>query len=271
MMDLNDRVALVTGGAHGIGRALCRAFSLEGVRVSVADLDREAAEKVAAETGGLAIEVDVGQEKQIIEAVDFTERQLGPVDIFVSNAGVAFGDGPAGAASAPNVHWRACLDVNLMAHVYAARVMIPRMQARGGGCLVNVASAGGLLCQIGEAAYTASKHAAVGFAESLAITHGDDGIHVCLVCPQAVATRMIGVDEDTETEDGTAGFGGNDIDGILSTEYVADCILAGIQEERFLVLPHPQVANYFRRKADDHDRWISGMRRFRRRLAGEGE
>ena len=179
------------------------------------------------------------------------------------------GDGPDGAASAPNEHWRACIDINLMAHVYAARTMIPRMTERGGGCLGNVVSAAGLLCQIGEAAYTASKHAAVGFAESLAITHGDSGIQVCLVCAQAVATRMVGIDEDTEVEDCEQGFGGNDVDGILSTEYVADCILAGIETERFLVLPHPQVSTYFRRKADDHDRWIGGMRRFRRNMAGE--
>jgi len=267
-MDLNNRVALVTGGAHGIGRALCRALHMEGVRVAVADLDLECAEKVAAELGGLALRVDVSRQEEITAAVDRVEAEIGPVDIFVSNAGVAFGDGPEGAASAPDEHWRACLDINLMAHVYAARVMVPRMRERGGGCLVNVASAAGLLCQVGEAAYTASKHAAVGFAESLAITHGDEGIRVCLVCPQAVATRMIGVDEDTEIEDGSTGFGGNDVDGILSSEYVADCILAGIQQERFLVLPHPQVSTYFQRKADDHDRWISGMRRFRQRLAG---
>lgn len=268
-MELHNTVALVTGGAHGIGRALCRAFHIEGVRVAVADLDLEGAAKVASEIDGLALRVDVSQEQEIIAAVEKTERVLGPVDICVSNAGVAFGDGPNGAASAPNEHWRSCLDINLMAHVYAARVMIPRMLERGSGCLVNVASAAGLLSQIGEAAYSASKHAAVGFAEALAITHGDDGIHVCLVCPQAVATRMIGVDEDTEIEDGQGGFGGNDVDGILSAEYVADCILAGIEEERFLVLPHPQVSTYFQRKADDHDRWIGGMRRFRRNLTGK--
>jgi NAD(P)-dependent dehydrogenase (short-subunit alcohol dehydrogenase family) len=270
-MDFRNRTALVTGGAHGIGRALCRAFHLEGVRVAVADLDGEGAKKVADEVGGLAIRVDVAREAEIVSAVERTERELGPIDIFVSNAGVAFGDGPDGAASAPQEHWRACLDINLMAHVYAARAMMPRMRKRGGGCLVNVASAAGLLSQVGEAAYTASKHAAVAFAESLAITHGDEGIQVCLVCPQAVATRMIGVDEDTEVEDGSRGFGGNDIDGILSSEYVADCILAGIQDEKFLVLPHPQVATYFRRKADNHDRWIRGMRRFRQRTLGEIE
>jgi NAD(P)-dependent dehydrogenase (short-subunit alcohol dehydrogenase family) len=270
-MDLNNRVALVTGAAHGIGRALCRALHIEGVRVAVVDLDIESAEKVAAEIDGIALKADVSREQEIATAVDRVEEELGPVDIFISNAGVAFGDGPEGAASAPDEHWQACLDINLMAHVYAARIMVPRMKNRGGGCLVNVASAAGLLCQVGEAAYTASKHAAVGFAESLAITHSDDGIQVCLVCPQAVATRMIGVDEDTEIEDGSAGFGGNDVDGILSSEYVADCILAGIEEGRFLVLPHPQVSTYFQRKADDPDRWISGMRRFKKRLEGEGE
>ncbi len=270
-MELKGKVAVVTGGAHGIGRALCRAFHLEGVRVAVVDIDRPAAEVVAEEIGGLALGADVSRESDIVDAVDRVEAVLGPVDIFVSNAGVAFGDGPGGAASASDDCWRACLDVNLMAHVYAARTLIPRMKERGGGCLVNVASAAGLLCQVGEAAYTASKHAAVGFAESLAITHGDDGIQVCLVCPQAVATRMIGVDEDTEAEDGSAGFGGNDVDGILSTEYVADCIIGGIQTERFLVLPHPQVTSYFRRKADDHERWIKGMQRFRLQHAGAEE
>jgi NAD(P)-dependent dehydrogenase (short-subunit alcohol dehydrogenase family) len=268
-MEIKDRVALVTGGAHGIGRALCRALTIEGAKVAVADLDVTAAQKVASEIGGLALQMDVSRPESLSAGVKRTEAELGPIDIFVSNAGVAFGDGPDGAASAPDDHWRACLDINLMAHVYAARIMVPGMKERGGGCLVNVSSAAGLLSQVGEAAYTASKHAAVGFAESLAITHGDDGIQVVLVCPQAVATRMIGVDEDTEAEDGSAGFGGNDVDGILSTDYVADCILAGIQQERFLVLPHPQVSTYFQRKADDHDRWIGGMRRFRRKLVGE--
>ena len=268
-MELENKVAVVTGGAHGIGRALCRALHIEGVRVAVTDLDIDAAGKVAAEVDGMALRVDVSQEHEIQSTVDRVERELGPIDIFVSNAGVAFGDGPNGAASAPDDHWRACLDINLMAHVYAARIMVPLMIERGGGCLVNVASAAGLLNQIGDAANTASKHAAVGFAESLAITHGDDGIQVCLVCPQAVATRLIGVDEDTETPDDDVDFGGIDIDGILSSEYVADCILGGIQDKRFLVLPHPQVSTYFRRKARDHDRWVQRMRAFRRRLGGD--
>jgi len=265
-MDVSNKVAIVTGGAHGIGRALCRALHFEGCRVVVADLDLDAATVVAAEVDGMALKVDVTREEDIIAAVDRVEQEMGPVELFVSNAGVGFGDGPEGAASASNDIWRTCLDIHLMAHVYAARILVPRMIKRGGGCLVHVSSAAGMLCQIGDAAYSASKAAAVGFAESLAITHGDDGIQVCLVCPQAVATRLIGIDEDTEIEDGSSGFGGNDVDGILSTEYVADCILAGIQEERFLVLPHPQVRTYVQRKAEDHDRWIEGMRRFRRNL-----
>jgi NAD(P)-dependent dehydrogenase (short-subunit alcohol dehydrogenase family) len=244
---------------------LCRALHFEGCRVVVADLDMEAAVAVAAEVDGLPLKMDVTREEDIVAAVDRVEKEMGPVELFVSNAGAGFGDGPEGAASASNDIWRTCLDIHLMAHVYAARVLVPRMIRRGGGCLVNVSSAAGMLCQIGDAAYTASKHAAVGFAESLAITHGEDGIQVCLVCPQAVATRLIGIDEDTEIEDGAGGFGGNDVDGILSTEYVADCILAGIQEGRFLVIPHPQVRTYVQRKAEDHDRWIEGMQRFRRK------
>ncbi len=264
-MDVRNKVAIVTGGAHGIGRALCRALHFEGCRVVVADLDMEAAVAVAAEVDGLPLKMDVTREEDIVAAVDRVEREMGPVELFVSNAGVGFGDGPEGAASATNDIWRTCLDIHLMAHVYAARILVPRMIKRGGGCLVHVSSAAGMLCQIGDAAYTASKHAAVGFAESLAITHGDDGIQVCLVCPQAVATRLIGIDEDTEIEDGAGGFCGNDVDGILSTEYVADCILAGIQEGRFLIIPHPQVRTYVQRKAEDHDRWIEGMQRFRRK------
>ena len=267
-MELINAVAVVTGGAHGIGRALCRALNEAGATVAVADLDFAAARSVAAEVGGLALQLDVANEQEIIDGVRQVEAELGPISLFVSNAGVAFGDGPDGAASAPDEHWRSCLDVNLMAHVYAARALIPRMKSRGGGCLVNVASAAGLLSQIGEAAYTASKHAAVAFAESLAITHGDEGIQVCLVCPQAVATRMTGFDDDGQAA-GDTGFGGNDVDGIVSSEYVAECILDGIREQRFLVLPHPRVSEYVQRKAADHDRWIGGMRRFRRRLKGE--
>jgi NAD(P)-dependent dehydrogenase (short-subunit alcohol dehydrogenase family) len=265
------KIAVVTGGGHGIGRALCRRLRTEGMEVVVADLDGSAAERVAAGCGGHPFAVDVGNEQEIGDLIHTVERDLGPIDLFVSNAGVAFGDADrlaaseAGGLNPSSDRWRDCWRVNLMAHVYAARCLVPEMLERGGGYLVNVASAAGLLSQIGDAAYTATKHAAVAFAESLAITHGDDGLHVSVVCPQAVATRMIGIEDDAEGD--TGGFGGNDVDGILRPEAVADAIVAGIAAKRFLILPHPRVAEYVTRKADDRDRWIKGMQRFRRNLA----
>jgi NAD(P)-dependent dehydrogenase (short-subunit alcohol dehydrogenase family) len=266
-------IAVVTGGGHGIGRALCRRLARDGVKVVVADREPDAAANVAADVGGVARVLDVGDEASLQALVDTTERDVGAIDLFVSNAGVGFGDADGNAASREggmipaDDRWEACWNINVMAHVYAARALLPRMIERGGGHLVNVASAAGLLSQIGDAAYSATKHAAVAFAESLAITHGDQGIKVSVVCPQAVATRMIGIEDDAETADG--GFGGNDVDGILSPDQVADDIVAGIREGRFLVLPHPQVQSYFQRKAADHDRWIAGMQRFRRKLTGE--
>ncbi len=264
------KTAVVTGGGHGIGRALCRRLADEGINVVVADIDPAAAERVAVAIGGSAYGVDVGSEKDMLALVDEIESSIGPIDLFVSNAGVGYGDGESGAASADggivahDDRWQACWDVNVMSHVYAARALVPRMVERGGGFFVNVASAAGLLSQIGDAAYSATKHAAVGFAESLAITHGDDNIHVSVVCPQAVATRMIGIEDDAETLDG--GFLGNDVDGILRPEVVADRIVEGIEHRRFLILPHEQVSTYVQRKAADHNRWIDGMRRFRQKL-----
>ena len=266
-------IAVVTGGGHGIGRALCRRLARDGTRVVVAELEPEAAAAVAGEIGGVPHVLDVGDEASVEALVDTVERELGAIDLFVSNAGVGFGDAGGNAASKEggmipvDDRWEDCWRINVMAHVYAARALLPRMIRRGGGHLVNVASAAGLLSQIGDAAYSATKHAAVAFAESLAITHGDQGIKVSVVCPQAVATRMIGIEDDAESFDG--GFGGNDVDGILSPDQVADDIVAGIREGRFLVLPHPQVQSYFQRKAADHDRWIAGMQRFRRKLTGE--
>ena len=265
--------AVVTGGGHGIGRALCRRLSRDGIKVIVADIDFHAAQTVATEIDGVAESADVGNESDVIALIDRTEKNVGPVSLFVSNAGVGFGDGPEGAASAGggmrNIddRWESCWNINVMAHVYAARVLVPRMAARGGGYLVNVASAAGLLSQINDAAYSATKHAAVAFAESLAITHGDEGLHVSVVCPQAVATRMIGIEDDSDTLEG--GFGGNDVDGILTAEQVADCIVEGVANKQFLILPHSQVATYVQRKASDHDRWIQGMRRFRNKLGGD--
>ena len=264
------KIAVVPGGGHGIGRATCRRLQQEGIAVAVADLDGDAADAVAAEIGGNAFSVDVGDESQINGLVDAVEGALGPIDLFVSNAGVGYGDGESGAAAAEGgIHkvddrWEACWRVNVMAHVYAARALVPRMVRRGGGYFVNIASAAGLLSQVGDAAYSTTKHAAVGFSESLAITHGDQGIHVSVVCPQAVATRMIGIEDDSESMDG--GFLGNDVDGILPASVIADEIVEGLREKRFMVLPHPSVKTYFGRKSGDYDRWVDGMQKFRRRL-----
>ncbi len=269
MKDAID-IAVVTGGGHGIGRALCRRLHRDGANVVVADLDAASAGVVAAEIHGVAMAIDVADEKAIRKLVDDVERDLGPIDLFVSNAGVAFGDAQSGAISAEgglnpvDDRWEACWRINVMAHVYAARALVPRMLERGGGRLINIASAAGLLSQIGDAAYSATKHAAIAFAESLAIDYGDRGIQVSVVCPQAVATRMIGIEDDADSMDG--GFGGNDVDGIMSADDVADIIVDGALEGRFLVLTHPEVATYVQRKASDHDRWIAGMQRFREKL-----
>lgn len=267
-------VAVVTGGGHGIGRALSRRLQREAATVVVADIDADAADTVANEVSGVAYSLDVGSELAVTAMVARIEQEHGAIDMFVSNAGVGFGDGPGGAASAEGGlnpiadRWETSWRVNVMAHVYAARALVPRMVERGGGYFVNIASAAGILSQIGDAAYSATKHAAVGFAESLAISHGNQGISVSVVCPQAVATRMIGIEDDAESWDG--GFGGNDVDGILDPKEVADIIVSGALDGRFLILTHPQVATYLERKAADYDRWIRGMQKFRERLQEGG-
>lgn len=261
---------MVTGGAHGIGRALCRRLARDGALVVVVDIDESAAANVAREIDGVAKALDVGDEQAIAALVDDVERAHGPIDMFFSNAGVGYGDGVSGAVSAEggmnpvDDRWEPCWKINVMAHVYAARSLVPRMLERGRGHLVNTASAAGLLSQIGDSAYSATKHAAVAFAESLAIEYGEAGIVVSVVCPQAVATRMIGIEDDSESMEG--GFKGNDVDGILKPETVADIIVDQALAGRFLILTHPEVATYVQRKASDHDRWIKGMQRFRQRL-----
>ena len=272
MSESTIRVAVVTGGAHGIGRALCRRLARDGVKVVVVDIDETAAATVAAETGGIARVIDVSDEQAVVQLVEEVEDDVGPIDMFISNAGVGYGDGDAGAISAEggmnpiDDRWDPCWKINVMAHVYAARALVPRMLERGGGHLVNTASAAGLLSQIGDAAYSATKHAAVAFAESLAIDYGETGIVVSVVCPQAVATRMIGIEDDSDSLEG--GFLGNDVDGIMRPEAVADIIVEQSLAGRFLILTHPEVTTYVQRKASDHDRWIAGMQRFRKRLSG---
>ena len=268
-------VAVVTGGGHGIGRALCRRLHRDGMRVVVADIEGDAAVAVAQEIDGVARALDVTDEVALADMIDEIERDLGPIELFISNAGVAFGDGASGSISREggfvpeDDRWDRSWQINVMAHVYAARALVPRMIERGGGRLINIVSAAGLLSQLGDSAYTATKHAAMAFAESLAIEYGDKGVGVSAVCPQAVATRLIGIEDDAESTDG-GGFGGNDIDGIMSPAEVADIIVDGANEGRFLILTHPQVTGYVQRKAADHDRWIEGMRRFRDRVMSAG-
>jgi len=274
-MIADANIAVVTGGGHGIGRALCRRLAQDNIKVVVADLDENAAQTVAAEFDGVAVAVDVGSEESMTKMIDSVEDGVGPIDMFFSNAGVVFGDGKSGSASADGVlvpvedRWDISWRVNVMAHVYAARILVPRMVKRGGGYLVSTASAAGLLSSIGDAAYSVTKHAAVGFAEALAIRHGDEGIKVSMVCPQAVATRML----DLAVGPGAAEnvFGGADLDGIMTPEQVADCVIDGVANGQFLIVPHPEVLGYFQRKASDYDRWIGGMRRFRRKLSGDLE
>ena len=258
-MELRGKVIVVTGGGNGIGRALCERFAADGAaHVAVADLEADAAQAVADSLGGSAHGVDVRDEAQIAQLVADVEASQGHIDLFCSNAGIIATDGePWWATSAPNATWQAMWDIHVMSHVFAARACLPRMLERGDGYFLNTASAAGLLNQIGDAAYSTTKHAAIGFAEALAITHGDDGIKVSCLCPQAVATRMIG---DIEGG-GTAG-----VDGVISVEDVAEAVVQGLAAERFLILPHPEVAAYRERKTADYDRWLSGMRKLRRRF-----
>ena len=260
-MQLRDRVIIVTGGGNGIGKALCERFHQEGARkVIVADLEQDSAAAVAAAVDGDAFGVDVRNESQIHAMVATVEQRYGVVDLFCSNAGIIALDGePWWATSAPNATWQAMWEIHVMSHVYAARACLPGMLARGAGYFLNTASAAGLLNQVGDAAYSTTKHAAVGFAESLAITHGDDGIGVSVLCPQAVATRMIG-----SVGDGDGGTAG--VDGVLTPQQVADAVVIGLAAQQFLILPHKEVALYRQRKAEDYDRWLGGMRKLRRRF-----
>ena len=252
-MTLRDKVVVVTGGAHGIGRALCERFAAEGARkVVVADIDGEAAEGVAGAIGGLAVATDVASESAIRRLVQRTEDEIGPIDLFCSNAGIMV----KGGIEVLDDDWERIWRINFQSHLYAARAVLPAMIKRGEGYLVAVASAAGLLTQIGSAPYSVTKHAAVALAEWLAITYGDKGIKVSCVCPQGVRTRML------EDDDGP--IAGLLKDSALDPGQVADAVVKGIAEETFLILPHPEVSEYFRRKAGDYDRWLRGMRKLQR-------
>jgi NAD(P)-dependent dehydrogenase (short-subunit alcohol dehydrogenase family) len=255
-MDIRGRVVVVTGGGGGIGRALCRRFAADGARhVVVADIAREAAESVAAEIGGTAVPADVTVESDVADLVRGTLKAQGRIDIYCSNAGIAFGGGPEASDEA----WRQSWDVHVMAHVYAARALLPGMLERGEGYMVGTISAAALLNHVLAAPYAVTKAAGLSFFEWMAIAYHERGIRVSALCPQGVRTAML-------TQAGERNFL---TAGALAPEQVAQAVVEGIHDERFLILPHPEVGEFFQRKAADYDRWLRGMRRLRGRILEE--
>ena len=249
-MRVNDKVVVVTGGGNGIGRALSRRFAAEGARaVVVVDIQAAAAAQVAAEIGGKAVAANVVREPEVFALVEQVVKEFGAIDLFCSNAGV----GVQGGVEAADQLWMRSWEVNVMAHVYAARAVLPHMLARHEGYLLQTVSAAGLLTQLGSAPYAVTKHAALALAEWISITHGDQGIKVSALCPQGVRTEMLR----------RAVFGGGAflLETALEPEQVAEEVIKGLAEERFLILPHPEVAEFFRRKATDYERWLRGMRK----------
>jgi NAD(P)-dependent dehydrogenase (short-subunit alcohol dehydrogenase family) len=255
-MELTGKVIVVTGGARGIGRALARRFAnADPKALLVADIDGDGAATVAREIGAIAITCDVSREADVERLVDAAQRAHGSIDIFCSNAGIGVGGGP----EAPDAAWQHIWEVNVMSHVYAARHVLPDMLARKDGYLIGTVSAAGLLNHFFAAPYGVTKAAALSFFEWLSIVHGDDGIRVSCLCPQGVKTDMLEAER--------AQLGINFLtEGALEPEAVAEAVVQGIGTEQFLILPHPEVAEYFRRKAADYDRWLRGMRRLRQNL-----
>lgn len=252
-MKVQDKNIVITGGASGIGRELARRFRAEGAAgITVADIQEKELQQVANEVDGLSVVCDATKEADIRNLVQMAESAHGPIDIFCSNAGVI----RYGWEEAENEIWQLNWDLHVMAHVYAARAVVDKMVARGQGYLINTASAAGLLSQIDSSSYSVTKHAAVAFAETLAIRYGDKGVGVSVLCPQSVRTAMA-----------TRGGGSvASVDGILEPEQLAECVISTIDKEEFLILPHPEVLNYIQRKTADYDRWIKGMRRLRDRF-----
>jgi len=255
-MQVADRVVVVTGGARGIGRALARRFASAGAEiVVVADVDPDGAWSVAREIGGMAIRCDVSSEAEVAQLVEKVTIAKGRIDIFCSNAGIAVGGGPEAA----NDEWQRIWEVNVMAHVFVARHVLPGMLARKEGYVLGTVSAAGLLNHIFAAPYGVTKAAALSLFEWLAIAHGDEGIRVSCLCPQGVKTDMLAAERRLGLEFLT--------DNALEPDHVAEIVLQGIRDEKFLILPHPEVADYFSRKAADYDRWLKGMRRLRAKIA----
>ncbi|WP_315775368.1 MULTISPECIES: SDR family oxidoreductase [unclassified Bradyrhizobium] len=261
-MQVTGKIVVVTGGARGIGKALCEAFAKAGAaKVIVADLDEAGAKAVADGIGGAAFRCDVSQEADIRHVIEETERQFGPIALFCSNAGIGGGFDPlsVNAGGTSDEPWARSWAIHVMAHVYAARHLIPRYKARGGGYFLNTISAAGLLSQVGSAPYSTTKHAAVGFAENLAISHKADNIKVSILCPQGVDTDMLrAIPKGPQSGDGD-----------LTPEQVAQDVLKGLAEESFLILPHPQVLGYMRKKTENYDRWLGGMAKIQAKVREE--
>ena len=254
-MQLKGKVAVVTGGANGIGEALARRFNQEGARaVVVADIDGAGAERVAKEIGGFGMRVDVASESDIQGLVRETESRYGAIDLFCSNAGIFI----PGGVEAPNEAWAKMRDIHVLAHIYAARAVLPKMLERGEGYLLQTVSAAGLITSLESAIYAVTKHASLALAEWLSMTYGDRGIRVSALCPQGVRTNMLMQDPDNVL-----------VEGSVSVEQVADAVIEGLGDERFLILPHPEVIEYFRRKGNDYDRWLRGMRRYRAEIGAK--
>ena len=251
-MEVSEKVAVITGGASGIGEAMARRFADEGAgAVIILDLDAEGVERVAEEIGGTGIRLDVADDAATKRTIETIEASFGRIDILCMNAGIAVG----GSVDEPNEVWQQTWDVNVMAHVYATRYALPGMLERGSGYLVHTASAAGLLTNIGAAPYSVTKHAVVALAEWLSVTYGDRGVRVSALCPQFVETPMLDTFSEGSDEMHTWVH-----EIAVSPETVAECVVNGIRNEEFLILPHPDVATYFKRKGDDYDRWLSGMR-----------
>ncbi|HWJ07159.1 MAG TPA: SDR family oxidoreductase [Steroidobacteraceae bacterium] len=255
-MDFAGKVALITGGGRGIGRALGHELRRRGAAgIVVADLDGTLAAQTAASFDGLGVQCDVASEAAVQAAVAAGLARYGRIDLLVSNAGFGVTELDLDdALSTPNELWARMWQVHVMAHVYACRAVLPGMLERGEGCLLNVASAAGLLSQVGDTAYSATKHAAVGLAESLAITYAERGIRVAVACPQYVATAVTGLDE---------ALAPGSVPGVLGVDVAATAIVDGLARDEFLILTHPEVRGFLQKKAADYDRWLAGMRRIR--------
>ena len=259
-MELQDKIVVITGAGSGIGRALAVCFHAQGAKKIVAvDINLSNAQDTANMVNGVAMMADVAKEDDISRVIEDTEANIGAIDLFCSNAGVALGEN----IDSLNSQWQASWDINVMSHVYAARHLVPRMAKRGGGYFLNTASAAGLLNQIGGAAYGVTKHAAVGFGEWLAIHHKHEGIKVSILCPQAVRTQMTAVENDA-----IAAAASN---GMIEPEELAKCVVEELRKESFLILPHPIVLEYMRNKTSNYDRWIGGMNKLMRHIMGIGK